>query len=58
MYFFPRCKCFSYKYYVLIQYLITCISAVGQFKKQFAYLADNGGKSGPVTDRKHASVPR
>ena len=35
-----------------------CISAVGQFKKQFAYLADNGGKSGPVTDRKHASVPR
>ncbi|XP_074358507.1 mitogen-activated protein kinase 18-like isoform X1 [Apium graveolens] len=33
-------------------------SAVGQFKKQFAYLADNGGKSGPVTDRKHASVPR
>ncbi|EXC11699.1 Mitogen-activated protein kinase 19 [Morus notabilis] len=37
-------------------------SAIGQFRKQFAYLEENGGKSGPVIppDRKHAShsLPR
>ncbi|KAG1346859.1 Mitogen-activated protein kinase 10 [Cocos nucifera] len=35
-------------------------SAVDQFRKQFAHLEENGGKSGPVIpiDRKHASLPR
>ncbi|XP_057954697.1 mitogen-activated protein kinase 20 isoform X2 [Malania oleifera] len=35
-------------------------SAVDQFKKQFAHLEENGGKSGPVIplERKHVSLPR
>ncbi|XP_052177737.1 mitogen-activated protein kinase 15 isoform X1 [Diospyros lotus] len=35
-------------------------SAVGQFRKQFTYLEENGGQSGPVIppQRKHASLPR
>ncbi|XP_042060671.1 mitogen-activated protein kinase 19-like isoform X1 [Salvia splendens] len=35
-------------------------SAVGQFKKQFDYLEENSGKSGPVIfpERKHVSLPR
>ncbi|XP_028052853.1 mitogen-activated protein kinase 19-like isoform X3 [Camellia sinensis] len=35
-------------------------SAVGQFRKQFAYLEENSGKSGPVIppERKHVSLPR
>ncbi|XP_050370806.1 mitogen-activated protein kinase 19 isoform X2 [Argentina anserina] len=35
-------------------------SAIGQFRKQFAYLEENGGKSGPVIppERKHVSLPR
>ncbi|KAJ6920362.1 mitogen-activated protein kinase 20 [Populus alba x Populus x berolinensis] len=35
-------------------------SAVDQFRKQFAHLEENGGKSGPVIplERKHASLPR
>ncbi|KAM6584980.1 hypothetical protein CsatB_011982 [Cannabis sativa] len=35
-------------------------SAIGQFKKQFAYLEENLGKSGPVIppERKHVSLPR
>ncbi|KAL8505678.1 hypothetical protein ACS0TY_016782 [Phlomoides rotata] len=35
-------------------------SAIGQFKKQFAYLEENAGKSGHVIppERKHASLPR
>ncbi|XP_075498021.1 mitogen-activated protein kinase 20-like isoform X2 [Primulina tabacum] len=35
-------------------------SAVDQFKKQFAHLEENGGKSGQVIplDRKHVSLPR
>ncbi|KAJ7948815.1 Mitogen-activated protein kinase [Quillaja saponaria] len=35
-------------------------SAVGQFRKHFAYLEKNGGKSGPVIppERKHVSLPR
>ncbi|PON69800.1 Serine/threonine protein kinase [Parasponia andersonii] len=35
-------------------------SAIGQFKKQFAYLEENGGKSGPIIppERKHVSLPR
>ncbi|CAK9134176.1 unnamed protein product [Ilex paraguariensis] len=35
-------------------------SAIGQFRKQFAYLEENGGKSGPVIplQRKHVSLPR
>ncbi|XP_028763811.1 mitogen-activated protein kinase 19 [Neltuma alba] len=37
-----------------------CPSAIGQFRKQFAYFEENGGKSGPVIppERKHASLPR
>ncbi|CAA7024968.1 unnamed protein product [Microthlaspi erraticum] len=35
-------------------------SAIGHLRKQFAYLEENSGKSGPVTppERKHASLPR
>ncbi|KAL6561695.1 Mitogen-activated protein kinase 19 [Orobanche minor] len=35
-------------------------SAIGHFKKQFAYLEENAGKSGPVIppERKHGSLPR
>ncbi|KAL3508810.1 hypothetical protein ACH5RR_028211 [Cinchona calisaya] len=35
-------------------------SAIGNFRKQFAYLEENGGKSGPVIppERKHVSLPR
>ncbi|GMI86777.1 MAP kinase 20 [Hibiscus trionum] len=35
-------------------------SAVDQFRKQFAHLEENGGKSAPVIplERKHASLPR
>ncbi|KAI3457590.1 hypothetical protein Pfo_014253 [Paulownia fortunei] len=35
-------------------------SAIGHFKKQFAYLEENIGKSGPVIppERKHISLPR
>ncbi|KAL1307606.1 mitogen-activated protein kinase 20 isoform X1 [Arachis ipaensis] len=35
-------------------------SAVDQFKKQFAHLEENGGKSSPVMplERKHVSLPR
>ncbi|PIN19812.1 Mitogen-activated protein kinase [Handroanthus impetiginosus] len=35
-------------------------SALGHFKKQFAYLEENDGKGGPVIhpERKHVSVPR
>ncbi|PIN02741.1 Mitogen-activated protein kinase [Handroanthus impetiginosus] len=35
-------------------------SALGHFKKQFAYLEENIGKSGPVIppERKHVSLPR
>ncbi|XP_028106843.1 mitogen-activated protein kinase 19-like [Camellia sinensis] len=35
-------------------------SAIGQFRKQFAYLEENSGKSGPVIppERKHVSLPR
>ncbi|XVF79126.1 hypothetical protein PTKIN_Ptkin14bG0194600 [Pterospermum kingtungense] len=35
-------------------------SAVGQFRKQFAYLEENGGRSAPVfpLERKHVSLPR
>ncbi|XP_041005472.1 mitogen-activated protein kinase 20 [Juglans microcarpa x Juglans regia] len=35
-------------------------SAVDQFRKQFAYLEENGNKSGPVLplERKHVSLPR
>ncbi|KAF5478499.1 hypothetical protein F2P56_005053 [Juglans regia] len=35
-------------------------SGIGQFRKQFAYLEENGGKSSPVVplERKHVSLPR
>ncbi|XAR56413.1 Mitogen-activated protein kinase [Bertholletia excelsa] len=35
-------------------------SAIGQFRKQFAYLEESNGKSGPVIppERKHVSLPR
>ncbi|GMJ05354.1 MAP kinase 19, ARABIDOPSIS THALIANA MAP KINASE 19 [Hibiscus trionum] len=35
-------------------------SAIGQFRKQFAYLEENGGRSAPVfpLERKHTSLPR
>ncbi|KAJ7981912.1 Mitogen-activated protein kinase [Quillaja saponaria] len=35
-------------------------SAIGQFRKQFAYLEENGGKSVPIIppERKHVSLPR
>ncbi|KDP33076.1 hypothetical protein JCGZ_13613 [Jatropha curcas] len=35
-------------------------SAVDQFRRQFAHLEENGGKSGPVIplERKHVSLPR
>ncbi|KAL4379092.1 hypothetical protein GQ457_02G018540 [Hibiscus cannabinus] len=35
-------------------------SAVDQFRKQFAHLEENGGKSAPIIplERKHASLPR
>ncbi|CAA2982779.1 mitogen-activated kinase 19-like [Olea europaea subsp. europaea] len=35
-------------------------SAIGHFRKQFAYLEENLGRSGPVIppDRKHVSLPR
>ncbi|KAM7249981.1 hypothetical protein ACFE04_021864 [Oxalis oulophora] len=35
-------------------------SAIGQFRSQFAYLEENGGRNGPVIppERKHVSLPR
>jgi len=35
-------------------------SAIDQLRKQFAYLEENDGKSGPVLapERKHVSLPR
>ncbi|XP_050218244.1 mitogen-activated protein kinase 19-like [Mercurialis annua] len=35
-------------------------SAIGHFRKQFAYLEENSGRSGPVIplERKHVSLPR
>ncbi|XWS10823.1 hypothetical protein CRYUN_Cryun38cG0031100 [Craigia yunnanensis] len=35
-------------------------SAIGQFRKQFAHLEENGGRSAPVfpLERKHVSLPR
>ncbi|KAM7495363.1 hypothetical protein LguiB_029972 [Lonicera macranthoides] len=35
-------------------------SAIGQFRRQFAYLEEHGAKSGPVIppERKHVSLPR
>ncbi|GLU14722.1 hypothetical protein SLE2022_312750 [Rubroshorea leprosula] len=35
-------------------------SAIGQFRKQFAHLEENGGRSAPVIplERKHVSLPR
>lgn len=35
-------------------------SAIGQFRRQFAYFEENVGKSGPVIppERKHVSLPR
>ncbi|MFS7929443.1 putative mitogen-activated protein kinase CMGC-MAPK family [Helianthus anomalus] len=35
-------------------------SAIGQFRRQFAYLEENSGKIGPVVppERKHVSLPR
>ncbi|XP_024959325.1 mitogen-activated protein kinase 15-like [Cynara cardunculus var. scolymus] len=35
-------------------------SAIGQFRRQFAYLEENSGKNGPVMppERKHVSLPR
>lgn len=35
-------------------------SAIDQLRKQFAYLEENDGKTGPVPapERKHVSVPR
>lgn len=43
-----------------IHFVFVLCSAVDQFRKQFAYLEENGGKSGPVIplDRKHVSLPR
>lgn len=37
-----------------------CPSAIGQFRRQFAYFEENGGKRGPVIppERKHVSLPR
>jgi mitogen-activated protein kinase 1/3 len=33
-------------------------SAVDQFRRQFAHLEENGGKTDSVLDRKHVSLPR
>lgn len=43
----------------LILFVFVC-SAVDQFRKQFAHLEENSGKSAPVIplERKHASLPR
>ena len=45
--------------FALILFVCVC-SAVDQFRKQFAHLEENGGKSGPVIplERKHVSLPR
>lgn len=44
----------------LMTYCKYMCSAVDQFRKQFAHLEENGGKSAPVIplDRKHVSLPR
>lgn len=44
----------------LLIWLHIIYSAVDQFRKQFAYLEENGNKSGPVLplERKHVSLPR
>lgn len=45
---------------LLIKELVYMCSAIGQFKKQFAHLEENSGRSGPVIplERKHISLPR
>ena len=47
-------------FHVIIPNIFINCSAIGQFRKQFAYLEENGGKSGPVIppERKHVSLPR
>lgn len=49
--------CFGY---CLHDELVSLSSAIGQFKKQFAHLEENSGRSGPVIplERKHISLPR
>jgi hypothetical protein len=50
---------FPFPFYVLSIYNLKC-SAIGHFRKQFAYLEENSGRSAPVIplERKHVSLPR
>lgn len=62
-FFFYLCNINKHIMYICnVNYLrkyVSC-SAIDQFRKHFAYLEENHGKSGPVIppERKHVSLPR
>lgn len=54
------CLPYLCSFILMLLYFVHACSAIGQFKKQFAHLEENGCRSGPVIplERKHASLPR
>lgn len=51
---------FFWSFVMILTFVGVVCSAIGQFRRQFAYLEEHGAKSGPVIppERKHVSLPR